>query len=230
MPLPPDFHSVLSACDFHDVPLGSIADDVRNELREYEIEQARASRQARIATALPQLRRAIEAKLKALEPQRVTLPTLPSAPTDLFLFTRQSGAQVGALHDPVARTFFDAYVAFIPAEAWSQLRAVTAHRTLDLVFVAAGPFTDLRGLWNRCANWSGVSANANSSHSPGALESVLDRLIASVPNELVATWFQNADDYLKQLLRSAAQRNAGRSDPGHFRPRWTPPWEEQAAE
>jgi hypothetical protein len=230
MPLPSDFHSVLSACDFHDVPLGSVADDVRDELREYEIERARASRQGRIAAALPALRRAVETAFEATQPQRITLPTLPSSATDLFVFCRQSGGQIGALHDPVARTFFDAYCAFVSAEEWSRLRAVTAHRTLDLIFVAAAPFENLRDLWARAMNWSGVRASANSSHAPGALEGVLDRLVASAPDSLVACWYLHADDYLQQLLRAAAQRNASRSDPGHFRPRWTPPWEEQAAE
>jgi hypothetical protein len=229
--LPPDFRSVLQGVDTYDIPLGPLAADVTAELADLAIEQARLSRQGRICEALPAFRRAIDAAVKASEPERVTLPTLPSSPDDLFVFTRQSGGQIGALHDPVARTFFDAYVAFIPAEEWSRLRAVTAHRTLDLIFVAAGPFENLRDLWSRAMNWSGVRASANSSLAPGPFESVLDRLCASVPSSLSATWYRNADDNLAQQIRAACQRTASRSDPGHCA-RWSPPWEQsvEAAE
>jgi hypothetical protein len=229
--LPPDFRSVLQAVDTYDIPLGAIADDVRAELADLAIEQARLSRQGRICEALPAFRRAIDAAVKASEPARVTLLTLPSAPTDLFVFCRQSGGQIGALHDPVTRTFFDAYVGFVDAERWSALAEATPHRTRDVVFFASGPFEDLRSLWSRAMNWRDISASANSSHSPGALESVLDRLCASVPSSLSATWYRNADDNLAQQIRAACQRTASRSDPGHCA-RWSPPWEQsvEAAE
>jgi hypothetical protein len=229
MTLPSDFHSVLQAADFHGVPLGAAESDIRAELGDLEIERARASRQGRIASALPALRRAVETAFEASQPLRVTLPSLPSSASDMFVFCRQSGGQVGALHDPVARTFFDAYVAFIPAEEWSRLRAVTAHRTLDLIFVAAGPFENLRDLWSRAMNWSGVRASANSSLAPGELEGVIDRLVASVPDSLSAAWWRSGDVHLAQQIKSACQRVASRSDPEHHA-RWTPPWEQQSVE
>ncbi|HEX4476040.1 MAG TPA: hypothetical protein VH142_13235 [Polyangiaceae bacterium] len=231
--LPPDFHSVLSACEHYGVELGPLADDVAAELAEHERERIREARQSRIAAGLPGFRRTVEAKIKALEPQHLTLSTLPSAPTDIFIYSRLSGGQLGAQFDPTTRTFVDVHVGFLGAEEWAALADATPHRTRDVVFFASGPFEDLRSLWSRAMNWRGISASANSSHSPGALESVLDRLVASAPDSLIACWWRSADDNLAQQIRAASQRSASRSDPQHHS-RWVAPWtqiaEPEAAE
>jgi hypothetical protein len=117
----------------------------------------------------------------------------------------------------------------MPRAEWEVLKTSTAHRVLDGTFIASAPFTNLAELWKRARNWRGLPITSNSPFSFGELSANLDKLIGSVPDALVAAWFQNADDYLRQLLRSAAQRNAGRSDPEFYRPRWSPPWESTEA-
>jgi hypothetical protein len=210
--------------------------------RALEILTARRAEDAVIESALLQLQTHeriaavhFAAVAKALEAERIELANLPPCADSVALLSRAAGVQLGHPFDPKRRHFLGGHVGFIERSEWETLKATSPHRALDGVFAASPPFADLSDIWRRARNWRGIAITANSPSALGELTANLDRLAASVPNELIATWYRNADGHLQQSLRAAAQRIASRSDPEHFRPRWSPPWEaatpaEQAAE